>query len=286
MIGYAPQSRTKGIAPVVTVQNGLIFPLNNVANSSIRLEWGGANLLSRTTHTAIWKAKYAQQTGYYAWGWHTQITGSFPASQYEYGTHPFPCDGTFDGTGQALGGTAGAGTVHYYEIAALGASDFIATAGGSAYLVTKGIFYTQARTCEIVGGVTLRHKFYPDVVGNPGNVIVQDILLSSLPASPTAPIFAFGSSPWRDDSGGSGPGSTDESPGGTFRSFALFSAALSIADITTEAASDSNSAQTGAGAAATWYINKNPTPTDITDKSGAGHTPVWANANRPTLYTA
>ena len=34
-----------------------------------------------------------------------------------------------------------------------------------------------------------------------------------------------------------------------------------------------------------WYSNINPTPTDVSDKSGAGHSPTWANANRPTLVT-
>ena len=36
----------------------------------------------------------------------------------------------------------------------------------------------------------------------------------------------------------------------------------------------------------TWYINDNPTPTDVTDKSSAGHDPSWANSNRPTLWEA
>lgn len=33
-----------------------------------------------------------------------------------------------------------------------------------------------------------------------------------------------------------------------------------------------------------WYVNLNPTPSDISDKSGAGHDPAWLNANRPTLW--
>jgi hypothetical protein len=41
-----------------------------------------------------------------------------------------------------------------------------------------------------------------------------------------------------------------------------------------------------AGIASVWYMNESPTPLDITDKSSAGHTPAWANANRPALYTA
>lgn len=270
------------------LQTGLIFPSNVAAGSDIRLVWDSANLLSRTAQTAIWKAKLVQQTGYYAWCWQTSNDGTWHASTYEVGNHPFPCDGTFDGNGQALGGTAGAGIVHYYETAGLGANDFIATAGGSAYLVTKGAWYTQARTIALVTvsapNDTIRHKFYPDVDGNPSFVITQDILASSL-ATPTTPAFIFGASPWRSGLGGGGASATDEASSGTYRSLALFSAALSISDIATEAGTDSNSAQTAAAIASVWYINKNPTPADVTDKSGAGHSPSWANANRPTQYT-
>lgn len=34
-----------------------------------------------------------------------------------------------------------------------------------------------------------------------------------------------------------------------------------------------------------WYLNLNPTPDDVSDKSGNNHHPVWANENRPTLWT-
>jgi hypothetical protein len=34
-----------------------------------------------------------------------------------------------------------------------------------------------------------------------------------------------------------------------------------------------------------WYLNLNPTPSDISDKSGNGHNPAWVNANRPALWT-
>lgn len=40
-----------------------------------------------------------------------------------------------------------------------------------------------------------------------------------------------------------------------------------------------------AGQASVWYINKNPTPTDVGDKSGVNHSPRWAAASRPGLFT-
>jgi hypothetical protein len=69
------------------------------------------------------------------------------------------------------------------------------------------------------------------------------------------------------------------------RGIRQFNAALALADIQAEiAAIGNNAAASAAGQGATWYINDNPTPSDVTDKSGAGHNPVWANANRPTQW--
>ncbi len=42
---------------------------------------------------------------------------------------------------------------------------------------------------------------------------------------------------------------------------------------------------TVAGAANFRYLNVNPTPTDISDKSGRGHHPSWVGSERPALYS-
>lgn len=270
-------------APTPAVLNGLTFPSNLETGADIRLVWNGANLLSRTNHTVIWKANYIQQAGYYAVTWHSYNVGEWQGSYYEYGCHPFPGDGSVDGNGESIGSTSSAGTVHYYEIAGLQAHDYLASVGnanGAPLIVTKGVWVTQARTCSVQGS-NLRHRYYPDV-SSPTRYIEQTIDISLL-ESPSAPAFYFGTSDWRAGVGGSG--TTDEAVSGTIRGFALFNAELSITDIATEAASESNSPQTSSGATSVWYINKNPTPTDVTDKSGAGHHPSWANSNRPTLWT-
>jgi hypothetical protein len=33
-----------------------------------------------------------------------------------------------------------------------------------------------------------------------------------------------------------------------------------------------------------WYLNLNPTPTDVTDKSGSGHHPWFPSGNKPTPW--
>jgi len=265
-----------------TPTSGIEFLENDASGSDIRLAWTGANLLPRTSHTAIWQAKYAQQLGYYAVAWSTGSDGTWPANEYEFGTHPYPTTGTYDGNGQSTGGTGGTGAVHYMEIAGLGASDFIEGPMEPYLLVTDGRWLTQARTCEITGGDTVTHRFYPDVVNNPSMYIEKTVTKTAFDAiTPTSPAFIIGCSPWTDS------GSTNnETPNAVINGIRLFDTVLTITDIATEASVADDSAATAAGQANTWYINDNPTHTDVTDKSGEGHNPSWANANRPTLWSA
>ncbi len=141
---------------------------------------------------------------------------------------------------------------------------------------------TQARTAEVVGGTTLRHVFWPDL-SRPTIFIQQDKPLSSLNVA-TNPRFLLGCSPWREGFGGQGPTSNDECPSGEFRHLKLFNAALALTDLVAEANSTTNTPVTTAGMTSKWYSNLDPTPTDVSDKSGAGHSPTWDNANRPTRW--
>jgi hypothetical protein len=69
---------------------------------------------------------------------------------------------------------------------------------------------------------------------------------------------------------------------GILRGIRLYSASLSQADILSEATSPLS---TSAGTAGVWYMNMNPTPSDISDKSGRGHHPAWAGTGRPALWS-
>jgi hypothetical protein len=61
----------------------------------------------------------------------------------------------------------------------------------------------------------------------------------------------------------------------------VYSTNLSLADILSEANAPLS---TAAGASSIWYLNMNPTPTDISDKSGKSHNPEWVGSLRPALY--
>lgn len=265
--------------------NGLIFPSNNVANSDIGIDFTGANMVPRIGHTILWKANYTQHTGFYAWCWHVWADNAWHAGMWELGRHPYPATGTVNGSGQSTGGTSSSGTVHFHEQAGIGANDFLASPGGSALLVTKGIWYLQAATCEYVtvstADDTVRSTFWPDIEGDPDFSIVSDASATNYdshdgPSTPPTMKFRFGASPWTATGS-----ANEETPSGKFRYLMQYSRALSLSEILTKFGLNRDDTTDPDR----WYSNINPTPSDVSDKSGMGHNPSWANANRPTLYT-
>jgi hypothetical protein len=87
--------------------------------------------------------------------------------------------------------------------------------------------------------------------------------------NPPAPALTFGDAPWS-------PGR--ELCSCVLRGIQIYSSLLSPTDIQQEIASPLS---TTAGGASIWYLNVNPTPTDISDKSGRGNNPVWVGPRRP-----
>jgi hypothetical protein len=69
---------------------------------------------------------------------------------------------------------------------------------------------------------------------------------------------------------------------GVLRGFQIYSSLLPLPDVQGEIAQPLS---TTAGAAAIWYLNLDPTPSDISDKSGRGHHPAWVGPLRPDLWT-
>ena len=67
------------------------------------------------------------------------------------------------------------------------------------------------------------------------------------------------------------------------RGIQFYSGLLSLADIASEVNTPKSSAN---GFALIWYLNTDPTPTDVTDKKGVGvpHNPMW-DGTTATLWT-
>ena len=90
--------------------------------------------------------------------------------------------------------------------------------------------------------------------------------------NPPRPALTFGDAPWAP---------SEEVLNGVLRGIQIYYGLLSLQDITSELASPRS---TSAGASNIWYLNLNPTPSDISDKSGKGHNPSWVGSERPTLW--
>lgn len=278
-------------------QTGLDFPENGASGGDIRLVWDGANFLSRTAHTMLWaKLYHPGQVGYHADTWHSPNTGSWDGGAYSFGVHGHPCDGTYDPDGQRSNPGFGSGTEQWFEIAGVDPEaaglDHIAIPMEPAFVLNEpgngsapaqaGQWLVHARQCTLINGDTqLRHRAWPDILTAPNDYIEMILDVGDLGAAGASPAFYIGASDW------TATGSTNsETPYGVIRGIRLFdSGALSIADLQAEAAAiGDDTAASATGIANTWYINDNPTPDDITDKSGEGHDPSWDNANRPTLW--
>lgn len=271
-------------------ETGLLFPANNATNSDIRLLFSGAVIPPRTGCTIMWASRSnASITGYVTHCFFAYNDGTWHAGNYEWGGHPYPANSaSADGTGQSTDPGGGTGTTHYMEMAGLGARDQIAVPG-TAVLATKdgATWKRHALQASLVNSDTqVRHRYWPDVIGDSTNYFERIVNVGDIP-SPGAPAFYWGTSDWR--SGSAGANTNDETPNGALRGFCISSSgALTNAQIAAVAALNTDSAvvsyMSGQGLGL-WYCNMNPTPTDVTDKSGNGRDPSWANALRPTLYT-
>jgi hypothetical protein len=242
------------------------FQFDNPQNNGLPL-WGP----SGQGATYMWKYRPRQQNGYYVTFWWSQGDGHFNPQAGYYGGHPYPNDGV------SLPPLTSVGT-HNWEIAIIG-QDVQQTRAGNDKRVIKDVWYTQALKVVRSSANSKTITFYTQLPSTAnGDVIEYTVTSSGYGESvPPNPKITFGDSPWYADY-------QHERLSGVIRSIKIFNRALSEADILAESAADS--LVTGEGQANIWYMNINPTPTDISDKSGNGHNPVWASSARPSLYSS
>lgn len=267
---------TLGLIGLLTVpawaDTGLEFPRNGQIpdGQTVRFKFTDPHLNGLPIYgpsgagvTYVFKVRPKQQTGYYTtffWGnddgigfidtftWHNGNADTY------YGMHPYP-----------RGLDASIGTVHDWEVSV----QSIDPVNG---LVVKDVWYTQVvRVWADDSGK--HHEFFWDWPNqDAGHKVVHVSPTSYGVLNPPSPALTFGDAPWH-------PG--QELCSCTLRGIQIYNNLLSLADVQSEISSPQSTAQ---GIASIWYKNINPTPTDISDKSGAGHHPVWVGSNRPTLY--
>jgi hypothetical protein len=217
--------------------------------------------------TYIWQAFPRQQSGYYTtFFWGTGGTefwwdGSQPNSFY--GAHPYPQNPP-------------TGNTHYWEIATDRGLDVV---GSPPVSVVYNRWYIQALVAFDTGNGK-RTIFYYDLPDT-SKFIDHTTDASFGNIAPPTPALTWGDAPWIV-TGNPNAGQGHEVYNGVLRGIRVYSTRLSTADIVSEASSPLS---TSAGAANIWYLNLDPRPDDISDKSGKGHNPQWVGGERPSLWS-
>ncbi|MDR4483823.1 MAG: hypothetical protein R3B95_11525 [Nitrospirales bacterium] len=280
----APIIRAVGVAteadavqPIVRVNpdliTGLDFPDNDTIDNgdTVRFKWTNPHSNGLPIYgtpvtggiTYIWRYYPRQQAGYYTtffWGnddgvgdLSTFLWDGGGANSY-YGAHPYP-------------NPPPSGTAHDWEIS-------VEQADYTNGTVEYNRWHIQAlRVWEDASG-NKHHEFYWDLpFTDSGHMVSRTSPSDWGNTNPPSPALTWGDAPWQ-------PG--NELGHGIHRGIQIYSDLLSLSEILEEIADPLSSAKSGD----IWYLNLNPTLTDISDKSGNGNDPAWVGALRPTLYSA
>ena len=263
---------------------GLNFPSNGdaPANAFVAFQWfnpqdNGLPMWGPDNKgaTYIWKYRPRQQDGYYVTMWYSRADGHFnqgtPLYDAYYGGHPYPFP--------PRGGDSNPN--HAWELAGMeDGRDTLGTGGSdddsTARTVVKDVWHTQALRITYNADGTKTARFYFNLpLTAESDYIEYRSTADYGETTPRSPAITFGDSPWYADF-------QHERMSGVIRHIKIIAKSLSEVDIIAEAQSET--LVTADGQANVWYMNINPTPDDITDKSGAGNDPVWATSTRAQLY--
>ena len=247
-------------------QSGLDFPGNvdfPSPSPSAILTWNqarsGAAPMPAYPATYIWRAYPRRNNNFFQSYWTflfyaryetTWTQGEIPSHSY-YGFHPWP-DRETD-------------LEHKWEISAFG-DDRTATAGSAGVPVVYDQWYQQVATAELIGGNEVYTYYF-----NWPNTTTDVIEWTHTQALPMVsdPAIIIGDAPWNQGK---------EIPNAILRGYQFYDVVLTAAQIAQEIA-------TPGSVRTPWYLNLNPTPSDVSDKSGNGHNPAWVGPGRPGLWT-
>jgi hypothetical protein len=266
--GPGGASRAAVIVPAEQGRDsGLDFPGVDAAGGTVRFRF--TRPLGIYPATYVWRVKLRSQPHYYTaffwgndgpfqWDWEGFLWWKRPTSNTYYGAHPYP----YPAPNYAPRGKVGP---RFWEIAVNGLDVL------SESEVEYGRWHTQA--LRVWGNATGKHhEFYWDLPDT-SRVIrhVEDPGYGN--RQPPSPALTWGDAPWAP---------AKEVMHGVMRGIQIYTAALPMTELLREV---STPLSTNAGRSSVWYLNLDPTPTDISDKSGAGNDPEWVGPERPGLWT-
>lgn len=212
--------------------------------------WGPAN----AGVTVIRKLKGHQQTGYFARIWYTRNDSTFDGQCW--GAHPYPTTQN------------NSGTTHIDEIAADSGDTFNSagsTTPGDGHTVTQEAIVTQALRCTYVSGSEHILRDYHSLPAVTSSDYIQQTVTPSgfMDTMSNGSQFVIGDSPWYASF-------QHECASMDLYAIKIIAAALSEADILSEAA-DMSTMVTSAGQASIWWGKKYFTTVDaLTCDFGTG----------------
>jgi hypothetical protein len=182
-----------------------------------------------------------------------------------YGAHPYP--------------TPAPGGDGKWEISA-SANDFVTLDNGASPYVVNNSWYSQAFVAQNLGGGAYQHRFYislPSVAA--ANRITHQV--SSPPVMPPKPAIVVGQAPEYGAGASWGGYSRWEEQNAIIRGLQFYSSVLTETQIVALSGFQSDQEVLNYCSAnnitSLWYLNMNPTPTDVSDKkrTGSANSPVW-----------
>ncbi len=244
---------------------GLDFPGSDATAGTIRFRF--RNPLAPYPATYIWRIKPRSQASYYTtffWGnddgaenLDTFLWDHGKSNSY-YGAHPYPSPAPNMVPPDKVG-------PRHWEIS-VASMDIL-----SDSTVEYDRWHLQALLVWADAKGRKHHEFYWDLPDT--RKVIRHRESADYGATlPPAPALTFGDAPWNP---------SKEILDGVLRGIQIYSARLTMSDVLAEI---DHPLSTAAGAACVWYVNRDPTPDDISDKSGSGNDPEWVGMERPVTW--
>jgi hypothetical protein len=149
-------------------------------------------------------------------------------------------------------------------------------------------WHSQALTVRNTTGTQYEHKLYVDL---PSVTTANTITVMRLSNWENPPIRSIMIGQTGDNGSGQSWGGEPrwEETNSIIRGIQIYSSYLTQQQILNRSACDTDACvlnlNSSEGVTSLWYLNMNPTPSDVSDKSGRGHHGVWDGSARPALWS-
>jgi hypothetical protein len=262
----SPGGRARPPAVIAqTQQAGLDFPGSAATQGTIRFRF--TSPLAPYPATYIWKILPRSQASYYTTFFWGNDDGASDVSTFlwdggksntYYGAHPYPYPAPNIVPPEQVG-------PRHWEIS-VSSMDVL-----SASTVDYDRWHSQALLVWADVRGLKHHVFYWDLPDT--RKVIRHVEKAQYgELLPPKPTLTFGDAPWSP---------SKEILFGSLRGIQIYSGKLSVPDVLMELKAPLS---TKPGSACIWYLNLNPTPEDISDKSGSGNDPEWVGEERPGLW--